>query len=95
MASMLSGFGSRTQVPGMAVVLDDGDAIHPDSLELLPTRSFIRVGADDVFQYDGDGRWTHMDPSDRDDGDYPASTAELSIYGTDIVVLYRPGDEDL
>jgi hypothetical protein len=96
LANMLTGFGSKNRTPGLALVLEGGEEIPFAALDDLPPKSVISIDGREeyIFTHDGAGRWTEMDPSDRDDGEFPALTAQLAVYGHAAHVLYRPGDED-
>lgn len=93
LAALLTQYGRQGAVPGYAVVLDAGRPVIEEMLAHLPHGTFVLAGEDDVFSFDGQ-RWTHMDPGDRDNGEYPVSTGYLRTFATDHRVIYTPGDED-
>ena len=100
LANHLTGFGSYSAIPGVALILNPLRELTVPEAAALPPRSIILAGEAGhwgaaVFTHEGGGRWAHMDPSDRDNGDYTVPTEHLSVYGDPISLLYAPGDEDV
>lgn len=95
LAATLTRFGAANTIPGVGVLLPEGDLIAPDQVAGLPIGSIVLVDSCEMpHTYAGNGNWTFMDPSDVYDGDYPTTTENL-ISGENIIhVLYRPGDEE-
>ena len=93
--SKLIRFGARNTIPGVGLLLPEGDLIDPADVSELPIGSIVLVDSCEMpHTYNGGGNWTYMDPSDVYDGDYPTTTENL-ISGEQVIhVLYRPGDEE-
>jgi len=99
--NLLTGFGSRNAAPGVALVFGAGRTVDAFDAEKLPPRSLVCIGELDewsaeVYHHEGGGRFTHMNPADPDDGDYPYTTAQMFAAAGEagVHVLYTPGDED-
>lgn len=94
LSNVLTGFGNKRTIPGVGILLGDGDQVATDSVEQLAIGSIVAVASEDLpFRYSGNGKWEHLDPADVYDGDYATATSELISNETHVTVLYRPGDE--
>ena len=93
--NLLTGFGNKRTVPGVGLLLGEGENVNPDLDTELPVGSVVKLDGEPFpFTYAGSGKWDYMDPADPYDGEYPTTTANLISGETVIHVLYRPGDEE-
>lgn len=92
--NLLTGFGNSSTVPGVAVLLGEGEEVAPETVTSLAPGTIIMAGSEEApFVSQGGDTWTFCDPGDPYDGEYPTTTANLISGETSIRVLYRPGDE--
>lgn len=92
--NLLTGFGRARTVPGVGLLLGEGEPIAVTHVSDLPRGSVVQVAAEEFPHiHTGGDNWEYADPGDPYDGDYPTSTANLISGESVLHVLYQPGDE--